>query len=255
MKLRLASVSLLLLAAWAFAFGPLFAWSPVHPGYDTQRLQRATIVYPASTLPAAALTGADAAVADVESWLGMTMHSRVTVVLCRDWDDFHRFVPTIRGRVGGVTIGSAIYLTPRIAEKHLDLGEYLRHELTHALVGQNVPLWRLPRLEKRSWLYEGVPVWVGRQQSYATHQEFLAQARTLDLAGVIDTAHPSSDMRFNYVAWRNFIDYLDHTHGRAAFLDFYHAYLADPDAELARFQSIFGASLPDAVRHYQSTLR
>jgi hypothetical protein len=254
MKLRIAGLAFILLVSWAFAYGPLFAWSPVHPGYDSEQLRRATIIFPAGTQPDSKLRDVDTYIADAETGLGLSMRHPVTVVLCRNWDDFHRFAPTT-GRVGGLTIQSAVYITPRIAEKNLDLAEYLRHEITHALVHQNTPIWRLRALQKRSWLFEGVPVWVGRQQSYDTPEQFLAKARTLDLVPVIDTVKPSPDMRFNYVAWKNFIDHLDRTRGRPAFLRFFHGWLAEPAAERQTFQDVYQTTLPDAIRRYQDTLR
>jgi hypothetical protein len=253
-KLRIAGLAFMLVVAWAFAYGPLFAWSPVRPGYDSQTLQRATIVYPAGTQPDPKLRAVDTYIGEAETDLGLPMLRPITVVLCRNWDDFHRFAPTI-GRVGGLTIQSAVYITPRIAEKNLDLTEYLRHEVTHALVHQNTPIWRLRSLQKRPWLFEGVPVWVGRQQSYDTPEQFLAKARTLDLVPVVDTAKPSPDMRFNYVAWMNFIDYLDRTRGRPAFIRFFHAWLADPASEQRDFQTVYQTTLPAAIRSYQASLR
>ncbi len=86
-----------------------------------------------------------------------------------------------------------IYVTPILLEKHLDVGEFLRHEITHAIIGNNASWWKLPRMKHVSWLYEGVPVWFGRQHSYVTQEEFMAGARTMDLHPVIGFDSVSND--------------------------------------------------------------
>jgi hypothetical protein len=39
-------VILVVATPWAFAYGPLFPWSAVKPGYDQVTLKRAVIYYP-----------------------------------------------------------------------------------------------------------------------------------------------------------------------------------------------------------------
>lgn len=257
MKLRISGFFVIVIVCWALAYGPLFAWSPVHPGYDSFRLQRAEIFYPVGSMPDPALRQVDAFIGETESWLQMTMHKPVTVVVCKNWEHFFRFVPMIRGRVGAVTLdtGTAIYVAPRIAENHLDLGEFLRHELTHALVDQNVPIWRTYRMRPVSWLVEGVPVTVGRQKSYITQSEFLARARDTNLLPVIDTSKGSSDMPFNYVAWSDFIDYLRQTRSHATFLQYFRAFLNEPADHRRSFERIYGGSITDAIQEFQTAIR
>lgn len=257
MRLRIAGFIVIVIVCWALAYGPLFAWSPVHPGYNSFRLRRAEILYPTGSTPDPALRQVDSYIGETESWLQMTMHKPITVVVCRNWPDFFRFVPMIRGRVGAVTLdtGTAIYVAPRVAEKHLDLAEFLRHELTHALVDQNVPIWRVYQMRPTSWLAEGVPVNVGRQKSYVTRAEFLARARDTNLLPVIDTTKESADMRFNYIAWSNFIDYLRQTRSHATFLRYFRTFLNDPAGQHRNFQQIYGKPLPDTIQEFQDAIR
>jgi hypothetical protein len=161
-----------------------------------------------------------------------------------------------------VTLDTAtvIYITPRIAERKLDTNEFLRHEIAHAVIIENTPLLALQRLKHHTWLFEGIPVWYGRQRAYVTQEEFRRQALNTDLVPILEYdakgVNPSPiDMRFAYIAWRNFLDYLDQQKGRAAFLQFFAAVRTDPARLQQLFASSYGAAFPDKVREFQAAVR
>jgi hypothetical protein len=119
-KLKYAAFLLFLLA---FPYGPLFPWSPVHPGYVSQRFARADVLYPSGTTLPDAYRQIDSLIAESEQFHRLPMPHRMTVIACRSWEDFHRFVPHIRSHgVAAVTLapGAVIYVTPKIAEKGVE---------------------------------------------------------------------------------------------------------------------------------------
>ena len=202
-----------------FPYGPLFPWSPMRPGYDTLQLARADVVYPSGVLVDPAYLDLDKFIMEAEKFHALAMPKRVTVVACRDWADFHRFVPQIRGQaVAAVTIqtGTAIFVTPKIAEKHLDVAEFLRHELSHAALHQNQGLIDAYRIEQQQWFCEGLAVLFGHQRSYISAAEFRERTQETELFPLF--TGPQSDMRFGYQAWRYFLDYWIQTRGRESFL-------------------------------------
>ena len=249
---------LLLIVLFSFPYGPLFPWSPIKPGYSRLRLKRADLFYTGTLDPA--YLKVDDYITELERTFRIPMQKKVKVIALANWNDKERFCPWAGGRLAaGVTLdfGTVVFITPRIRERHLDTAEFLRHELTHAITGQNITLWKMQRLKQIHWLTEGVPVWFGHQQAYMNEQEFHAKALQTDLVPVIDPSGPwpQSDMRFAYIAWRDFIQYLINQRGLDRFREFYLAILQDPARHNQLFEDTYGAPLPEMVRRFQATLR
>jgi hypothetical protein len=245
----------------AFPYGPLFPWSPVTPGYSRLHLERADILFPNGTKLPDAYRSLDRIISDSERFHRLHLHKRITVIDCRDWNDFSRFDPTMNTShaVAAITLatGTVIYVTPKTTEKNLDLEEFLRHEVSHATLHQNQSLLhsiKMPRIQP--WFLEGLAVSFGRQKSYVSAAEFLSASKTLDLTTVIDPQQATvNDMRFKYQAWRYFLEHLIATRGRDQFQLFLQADLANPNEYRNLFQQTYGTSLPDAVIRFQDDIR
>jgi hypothetical protein len=242
-------------AAAAFLYGPLFPWSPVKPGYTRFILHRADIYYPSGSTLDESYKQVDSFIAEAEEFHRLKMPDRITVIAPRTWSDFHLQAPWQRGPVGAMTLqtGTVIWITPKIAEKHFDIGEYLRHELSHAILDQNMTLWRGHKLNQQQWLSEGLAVDFGRQKSYLTEEEFIARAQTEPLAAAFNGENP--DMRFDYVAWRYFIEHIIHSRGRDRFQDYLLRVMQTPDRARDLFPEYFGISFDDALREFQVAMR
>jgi hypothetical protein len=245
-----------LVAAAAFCAGPLFPWSPVKPGYTRFRLHRADIYYPTGSTLDASYQLLDTFIEEAETFHRLKMPDRIAVIVPRSWTDFHLQAPWQRGNaIGALTLqtGTVIWITPKIAEKHFDTAEFLRHELSHAILDQNITLWRGRKFNHQPWLYEGLAVDFGRQKAYLTEDEFLARAQTEPLAPAFNGGNP--DMRFNYIAWRSFIDYVISYRGRDRFQDYLLRVMQDPDQARELFPEFFKISFDDAVKEFQARVR
>jgi hypothetical protein len=239
----------------AFCDGPLFPWSPLKPGYTHFTLHRADIYYPSGTTLEESYKQLDTFIDEAETFHRLKMPDRIAVIAPRTWIDFHLQAPWQRGPVGALTLqtGTVIFITPKIAEKHFDTAEYLRHELSHAILNQNMTLWRGRKMNRQQWLSEGLAVDFGRQKSYLTDEEFVARAQTQPLAPAFNG--DNSDMRFNYVAWRYFLEYLIRTRGRDKFQDYLLRVMQEPDQARALFPEFFGMSFDGAILEFQARLR
>jgi hypothetical protein len=252
----LAIFLLLMVAAVAASLdGPLFPWSPVKPGYTHFTLHRADIYYPTGTTLEEPYQRLDSLIAEAEAFHRLKMPDRITVIAPRTWTDFHLQAPWQGGPVGGLTLqtGTVIFITPRIAEKRLDTAEFLRHELSHAILDQNTTLWRGHKLNGQPWLFEGIAVDFGRQKAYLTQEEFIARARTEPLAPAFNGGNP--DMRFNYIAWSSFLEHMIHARGRDRFQDYLLRVMQEPDRARGLFPEIFGISFDDAIQEFQIRVR
>ena len=255
--IRAIAIALFLLLALCFPFGPLFPWSPWKPGYASLNLDRADIYYPSGTRLPGAFLDVDGFITQSEQFHRLKVPKRISVILCRTWNDFGRFMPTL-GRVGAATLdtGTVIYVTPRIAERGLDYGEFLRHEISHATLHQNQAIWNAHAASKAPWFYEGLAVSFGRQKAYASIQEFTAFTIARDLVAVIDPAKARpdlrTDIRYSYQVWRYFLEHLIDTEGRDKFQQLIQGMMRDPTASERVFKEVYGTPLPDAARGFRN---
>jgi hypothetical protein len=261
---RGAAVFVVLALLSAFPYGPLFAWSPVHPGYLTLRSARADVLYPVGSPVEAAYKEVDHYVALAEEFHGLKCHKRIKVIICRSWGDCLRFAPFLGiQRPAGVTIptGTVIYLTSSIAGI-LDVGGVLRHELSHATLNQNRTLMSVWRLLKQPWFSEGAAGVLagmsapapGRKLVSLPAVEFTRRARNEDLWPSFDSVQ-QKDWRFSYTAWTFFWSREIELRGKEIFLRFESVCVADPNTCRTAFEEIYGTNLRNAVSLYQEDIR
>jgi hypothetical protein len=214
------------------------------------------VYYPNGAVLDPAYRDIDHFIGEAEDFHGLKMHERIAVIASRSWTDFHLQMPVIRGNaVGAVTLqtGTVIWITPKLAEKHFDVAEFLRHELSHAIIDQNTTLRRSFKMKDQSWFYEGIAVSFGRQRSYLSRDEFVERARSEALLAAFQGA--SADMRFNYPVWRYFLEYLKQTRGTEAFASFLRDDMREPDEWRPMFQKHFGVPFAAAVSEFEKTVR
>jgi hypothetical protein len=256
--LFLLLAAVVLAAIPTLAYGPLIPWSPIHPGYQELTLSRSRVLYPAnSTLPEA-YRHADTWIREAERFYDVPAAKRVNIILVRSWADFRRFAPwTYNEMLGGASLvtGDAIYITPRVNALKLDHAEFLRHEIAHSVLAQNAPAfstyWAVQHL---SWFSDGLAVWFGGYRTFGTQADYFNRARSGAIASDIVQSERVPDLRYGYVTWRNFVDYLDQTHGHASFLAFVHAANSDPKSVERLFRAHLGRSIQEASSAFETAV-
>ncbi|HMV84067.1 MAG TPA: hypothetical protein PLD20_16570 [Blastocatellia bacterium] len=257
------AVATFFLLLMAFPFGPLLPWSPIKPGYNSVSHARADVYFNKAEAEPADCRAVDQMMAEAEGFHGLKFQKRVKVIDCKNWDDCGRswFWMNVKP-LGGITLGTGdvIYLTPKIKERNFSLAEFLRHELSHALISQNTSIRNSLKLTDQAWFSEGIAVWFGNQKAYLSREEFLEKAKTADLVKVIDPAQmdrtsPDWSARFAYPAQRYFLEYLKQTRGADQFQSFLVKYIQAPDDYQTLFNEIYKQSLTDAVRQFEQAIR
>jgi len=250
----------------AFPWGPLFAWSPVHPGYRQVRFSRADVLYPDGTVLDQGYREVDQYVAIAERFHELKCSHKIKIVVCRNWGDCLRFARAfVRGqRPLAVTIptGTVIFVTPKAEASAADIGGLLRHELSHAVLNQNRSLVSVLRMLRQPWVSEGVAGVVsgmgvtapGRQLISLTEAEFLSRAMTEELWPCFAAA-PQKDWRFSYTAWLYFWGGQIQRSGKETFLRFERECISDPDGCRSAFAGVYGTDLRKAVENFQVEVR
>src|SRR6202022_2668627 len=176
----LIASGVMLLLTKALLWGPLFPWSPVKPGYELLRLVRADVYFGAGSSLDPAYARVDEAIEITERFHQLNLRHRMTIIVCRDWADFHRFLPIVPGDgMGAATpeYGTVIFVTPKVQQMNFDISEFIRHELSHAVIDQSSNLWKSLQFKNAPWLFEGVAVLAARQNAYGTWDDFLTRVR------------------------------------------------------------------------------
>src|SRR5690242_16723979 len=89
-------IILVLATPWAFAYGPLFPWSIVKPGYEKLSLRRADIFYAKGSKLDPAYLKIDDLMTEAEQFHQLPFSRRIRVIACSGWSDFYRFSPLTR---------------------------------------------------------------------------------------------------------------------------------------------------------------
>src|SRR5262245_26752452 len=246
---------------YAFLAGPLFAWSPIKPGYDVVRLERADVYFGTGVTPDPILRNVDQFIRDTEQFHQMQLPRRMTIIVCRSWSDFHRFLPTVPGEsVGAATpeFGTVTYLTPKIQEMKFDPAEFIRHELSHAVLEQNSTLWNSLRFKQSPWFLEGLAVLAADQKAYGTWEDFEnrpAERKIEPLFSRQPYQTPDFDIRFAYLAWRYFLEWSVETRGRPALQQYIQGFMQRPQEAEQLFRETYGEDLLTAVRSFEKAVR
>jgi hypothetical protein len=246
---------------YAFLAGPLFAWSPVKPGYDVIHLERADIYYAKGETLDPAFRSVDRYIEMTEQFHQLRLPYRMKVIVCRSWEDFHRFLPTVSGEgVGAATpeFGTIIYITPKVRLMRYDPGEFVRHELSHAILEQNSSIWKSIRFKQAPWLLEGLGVLAGDQRDYGSWEDFqqrVEKQSVVPLFSGVPYKTPAFDFRFAYLSWKYFLAWMIEIRGREAFQKLITGYMQRPTEADQVFKEVYGERLSEAVLRFEAAVR
>ncbi|MBN1534846.1 MAG: hypothetical protein JXA20_19400 [Spirochaetes bacterium] len=151
-----ASFSLVMLALYSAFCGRLFPYSPVTPGFQSRTVGRA-VVYHRGHCGLERLDRLDELMAQVERFHDLGFRRPVGIYLCGSDDEYRRYTGTGARFVAFPRYGR-LFVSRRAWEDarrgDIDLDIYLRHELSHSLIYQQMGVLRALRLPR--WLLEGV---------------------------------------------------------------------------------------------------
>jgi glycosyltransferase involved in cell wall biosynthesis len=252
------SLFLVILLILAF-YGPLFPWSPIKPGYESIRLNKAVIhtTDPGKLHPQ--YRQIDNMMLQNEALLGLKYKSRVKVIVCNSYSEMSRFVPWI-SRIPSFALetGDVAYFSPQIRENNLNVTEYIQRELTHLAFFQNSSFLKSFTIKKQKWISEGIAAYAGGP-AYMSKQEFIRQFKSKKLKA--DSSEPylfqgieKSEHAFNYTLSKYLVSYLAETYGREKLVKFLKAYVQSPADVEDLFRETYGIKLQDLAARFSRSL-
>jgi len=271
---------LLLALFYLCFFGPLVPYCPIKFGFDEIRQDRFTLYYPKGREVFSEHRNIAKLITEAEQFHKLTFKKHLRIVVCASAEQYRRFSMG-SGHACTTQTGTVIYIAPSLWEttyppelvvdgSKLDLLppvrkgprpvlEFLKHELSHAILYQNTSLLKAVKIN--TWLEEGLAVYFGNRSHYYRGKDLRLLAVEQDNFFNIfdDEAMPPHIPKeilhtFRYGIFCAFVDYLITTYTLDAVLHFVHDYIQMPDQEEALFHAHFGTTEEEALGQFQNTV-
>ncbi len=269
MRKRVFSILLLLLGVtilYHLLFGRLFIFSPFTPGFEKKDFERATLYFHENE----SISGfdiIDSLITEVEKSHGLQFKNKVKIFICATEGEMLRYTG-IRARMGTIIGNGRIFISEkanRERKKHtIHFYTYLLHELSHALMYQNMSISHA--LTCPQWFLEGLAVYTSDQfgkDGYLTREEAFEKMREgyfvepedwgTFLSGKGKTVKEctlKNKYRFIYSEFGSIIDDLVKIHGKEKFRRFMTSTLTANDF-YSLFRKHFGIDFPDYLRDFR----
>lgn len=259
-----------LILCFSFLSGPLFPWSPIKIGYDSEDFQRATVYFTDGTGCPDDCTFIDDIMEDVERFHGLKFKDRVKIIFCDSWGLFHRGrFHSLGMRQSGplataMGAGTVIYFSPGLKGSGRNLRNLLKHELSHCVRYQYTPLLNVPKYFGASgelhWLDECVAVYYGNASDYPDAKEFRKLAvekgylfRITDKAAAEKIPIKIRHM-FRYAEYNFFFTYLLSKFGKDAVMDYVRKTMKEPQRSDELFKALFDVTFMNVVKDFEQAV-
>lgn len=247
---------------YELAWGKLFPYSPVSPGFDCRELPNVVVCSERGN-PFGGFEWTDAVAGEVENFHELRFQTKPKLFFFAG-DATYARRSVSKARLCAFYNG-AIVVSPRVQQEDsrgvLSLKVYLTHELSHSLLYQNMGLGR--KLAYPRWLMEGVATYSANQMGtylYPSRNETYALIRDGNWMPPMDFETAREDevplkvknrKPFIYTEFACIVADLDTRYGRAAFLSYLKGLLTEPDHNKA-FRSSFGVDFGEYLAEFEA---
>jgi hypothetical protein len=262
MKWRRIYILIIILGLVIYLFwGPLFPMSPVKKGYQT-------IKYTGATLYIQDIIHGDSCVFYLDDILkeeaeihDLEYRSKIKVIIPGPGTSMKRFLPILRGRSYSVSLSGVnlIYIGTNARTSEYGIEAFLKHELSHMLIGQNAENRKAKlEMQRQSWLVEGIATYYGgpqyhdRESMVALSEQFDLELSELNESNIMHI--PSSEIRLRYSFYRHFTLYLIETYGLEKFQLYLKEYIHDPHAYNALFTKVYAEDMESVLASFHAYL-
>jgi hypothetical protein len=247
----------ILLVCYLFR-GPLFPWNPIKSGYKKIKSSRATL-YITEPEGEESVYKLDEIIADEESFHDLKFQKNIRIIVLGKESSMKRYLPWIRGSGYSVKLGSVnvIYIGARARRSPYGVGVYLKHEISHLLIHQNVSSGsKNMEILKQGWLAEGLATYFGGPR-YFEKNEFLELWGRKGLS--FDSLYEENphDMgrdiiQLKYTYYRFFVEFLVESYGLEKLQDYLKEYMISPESYRAIFPEVYGLELSEILGRFDT---
>ena len=256
----LVVVAISLLIGYAFLAGPLFAWSPIKPGYDVIRLERADVYFGKGISPDAALRDVDQFIRETEQFHQMQLQRRMTIIVCRSWSisiaSSHCSRRKCRRRHSGVRDGD-VFDAENSGDEIRSGGVHPARVVTRG-AGTKFDAVEQPSIQAVTLVYGRTGRACRKSEGIRLLRRFqkrIAQQSIEPLFARQPYRTLGFDQRFAYLTWRYFLAWRTETRGRAALQQYLQSFMKPPQESEQLFREVYGEDLFIAVRMFETAVR
>lgn len=250
------SMGLLFYLFW----GPLFAWSPIKPGFQKIPSSKANIYIQNMTSSDSIVFHIDTILDEEETFHKLSYQKKCTIIIVDPTTSMKRFAPWLRGSGYSVSLSmlNLIYIGPTARRSSFGIKTYLKHELSHMLMDQNTSFRKALKMHEQGWLLEGIAQYFSGHHFYSPW-EFVEICKSRQISfGSLREQNPLEmsfpNLKLNYTYYQLFIDYLVNQYGLAALQDYIKLYIEAPESYREMFGTVYGSELDSILDAFKSSL-
>jgi hypothetical protein len=252
-------VAFVILTCYLF-WGPLFPYSPVKTGYRKIQTPKATLYIKDITARDSVVYDINTVIMQEEKFHDLKYTDDIKIIVLNKEANMKRFLPWLRGSGYSVSLSliNAIYIGPAARKSWDGIEPYLKHELSHMLIGQNTPFKKALKIHRQGWFVEGIA-------EYFSGHYFYSRAKFLELCGMnqfnFSDLHEKNPLRMSlrevklyYTYYRLFVEFLIDNYGIEKLQQYLKKYIEDPDDYKNLFSEIYPHDLNEILDKFSSTL-
>ena len=241
-------------------WGPLFAWSPIKPGFQKIPSTKANIYIQNMTSSDSIVYYIDQILGDEEVFHQLNYEDRVTIIIVDPKTKMNRFAPWLRGSGYSVSLSmlNLIYIGPTARRSSFGIKTYLKHELSHMLMDQNTSFRKALKMHEQGWLLEGIAQHFSGHHFYSP-SEFVEICKSRQISfGSLREQNPLEmsfpNLKLNYTYYQLFVEYLVRQYGLESLQDYIKLYIEDPEEYRVMFETVYDSKLDNILNTFKASL-
>ena len=237
-------------------WGPLFPWSPLKIGFTKIESSIATI-YIEDYEGESAVHNIEEIIRDEERFHALKFKEKFKIIILGKESSMKRFLPWMRGSDYSVKLGyvNVIYIGPFGRFSQYGLEAYMKHEISHLLIHQNVTSGNFEILNQ-GWLSEGTATYFGGPHFYEKNEFINLWKESGRGFGSLYEENPlvmdRDIITLKYTYYRFFVEFLINTYGLEKFQAYLNSYINDPKNYKPLFSDIYHEDVDEILRKYSS---
>jgi len=252
----LAFVTILFYLFW----GPLFPWSPIKRGYKKINSSKATIYFSDLSERDSVVYRIDEIILEEEKFHDLKYVDDFKIIILNNESNMKRYLPWLKGSGYSVSLSLAnvIYIGPTARKSQAGIEPYLKHELSHLLIGQNTSFKKGLKILEQGWFGEGIAEYFSGHNFYSK-DEFLQLSRinNLKLSSLHEkNPHKMSpkELLLKYSYYRFFMEFIIENFGIKKLQDYLKKYIDNPEDYKKLFVEVYATDLDQILNKFNSSL-
>lgn len=250
---------LLILIVYLF-WGPLFPWNPIKSGYEIISSSKATVYFSDLSERDSVVYHIEEIIREEEKFHDLKYADDFKIIILKKDSNMKRYLPWLKGSGYSVSLSLAnvVYIGPTARKSSAGIEPYLKHELSHLLVGQNTTFKNGLKILDQGWFGEGIAEYFSGHSFY-DKDEFLQlwKINNLQLSGLFEqNPHKMSaeELKLRYSYYGFFIEFLVENFGINKLQQYLKRYINNPENYKELFVEVYAVDFDQVVEQFDLSL-